>query len=203
MDALIQDLRHAFRQLRRSPGFTLAAVLTLALGIGPNTAIFSMIYGLMLRPLPYAAADRLVGATWLFSDPGGVDAVTSSQYAFWREHNRVFSGTAAFGGEGAGYNLDAAGEPEYIRGRPVSAELFDVLGVAPVVGRPFSVDEDKPGGPPVVILSHSLWQRRFAGATDVIGRTLPLNGGAVTIVGVMPRHLAATAPPGQPARPGS
>ncbi len=186
MDAVLQDLRYAIRNLRRTPGFTLIAALTLALGIGPNTAIFSLIYGLMLRPLPYQDPGKLVVGTWAFQQGQAMNGVTTAEYTWWAQHQQVFSGMAAATSEGAGYNLELAGQPEYVRGQRVSVGLFPVLGVRPAAGRWFLAGEDQRGGPPAVIISWALWQRRFGGSPDAIGRIIPLNGGSYPIVGVLP-----------------
>jgi len=184
---LWQDLRYGLRMLMRSPGFTLVAVLALALGIGANSAIFSVVNTVLLRPLPYKNPDALV-MVWDEQTYLGFPKDTPSPANFldWREQNTVFEGMAAIAQRS--FNLTGAGEPERFDGRRVSANLFSLLGVEPQLGRAFTVDEDKPGSH-VVILSHSMWQRRFGGDATIIGRALNLNGEAYTVVGVMPRSF--------------
>lgn len=195
---MLNDLRYALRQLAKHPGFTLVAVLTLALGIGPTTAIFSLIYGVLLRPLPYREPDRLVRPTWHWQldDGGGTDALTSTQYEFWKEHNRVFAGIAAYAPAGAGFNILAGGQPAYVPGEFISADLIPLLGVPPEHGRNFLAEEDEPNGPSVALVSDRLWRQRLGADPDAVGRTLVVNGTEHTVVGVMPPAFAVD---GQPA----
>lgn len=184
---LWQDLRYGLRMLMRNPGFTIVAVLALALGIGANSAIFSVVNAVLLRPLPYKNPDTLV-MVWDDQTHLGFPKDTPSPANFldWREQNTVFEGMAAM--TERSFNLTGAGEPERFDGRRVSANLFSLLGVEPQLGRAFTADEDKPGSR-VVILSHRIWQSRFGGDATIIGRALNLNGEAYTIVGVMPRSF--------------
>ena len=185
METLWQDLRYALRMLFKNPGFTAVAVLTLALGIGANTAIFSVINTVLLRPLPYEAPDRLV-MVWEDDTKGGYprDTPAAANYVDWRDQNQVFESMAAMADHS--FNLTGVGEPERIEGRRVSASLFSLLGVEPYLGRAFSPEEDQPGNNRVVILSHGFWQRRFGSDINVTEKPLTLNGESYTVIGVMP-----------------
>ncbi|MGA2475973.1 MAG: ABC transporter permease [Terriglobia bacterium] len=180
-----QDICHGSRQLRRNRGFAAVAVLTLALGIGANTAIFSVVNAVLLRPLPYPQADRLdqVMRHYPFGNAG---AVSATSFVFWREHNRVFSGLAAYDLLAGGFNLTDSGQPEHVAGIRVSADFFRVLGVSPVLGRDFSAEEQGPGGPNVVMISDGLWKQQFGGKASIIGEAISLSGKSYTVVGVMP-----------------
>ncbi len=185
MGTLRQDLRYALRVLVRSPGFTAVAVLALALGIGANSAIFTIVNSVLLRPLPYPESERLLLAVRKY--PRGHTATISiPKFDYWRRHNRVFENLTVFDVVGAGYNLSDGGEPERLRGVRVSAEFFQVVGVSPALGRGFLAEDDRPGNPHVVVINHGLWKRRFGGEAGVIGKTLTLGGEGYTVVGVMP-----------------
>jgi predicted permease len=188
MQSLWQDLRYGARMLVRQPGFTLAAIAVIALGIGANTAIFSVVNTVMLRPLPYQNPDELV-MVWETSPKLGFphNDVAPANFIDWRDENRVFTHIAAFGGTSV--SLTGRGEPERIEGQRVSASLFPLLGVAPALGRVFSAEEDGPEAESVIVLSHGLWQRRFGSDAGIIGQTLTLNYRPYTVVGVMPAHF--------------
>jgi predicted permease len=179
-----QDLRHGLRVLAAQPAFTAVAVASLALGIGANTAIFSVTNALLLRPLPYEDADRLT-ILWQRSPGLGVkqDWFSTGQYLDIRLDNQVFTDVAAT--IGASFNLTGQGVPERVDGARVSSSLFSLFGAKAAAGRVFAADEDNPGKPPVVILSNGYWKRRFGSDPSVVGKSLTLNGNAVTIVGVM------------------
>ncbi len=181
---LVQDLRYAARMLARTPAFTAIAVLALALGIGANTAIFSVVNKVLLQPLPFKNPGELV-LIWENATHLGFPKNTPSPANFldWREQSTVFTGMAAVAPKN--FNLTGAGEPERLDGRRVSANLFDLLGVQPRLGRGFLPEEDTPGTH-VVILSHGLWQRRFSSDPGIIGQSLNLNGEIYSVVGVMP-----------------
>src|SRR5262249_16514071 len=185
---LTQDVRYGVRMLLKNPAFTLLAVVTLALGIGANTAIFSVVNAVLLRSLPYANADQLVT---VFMSPDG-DAPESRfpfaplPYLNLRAQNKSFTDIAALSNKGWPVNLTNSAEPERLQGFQVSANLFSVLGVNSDWGRTFSPEEDVFGQNHVVVLSSDFWQRRFAGDRNVIGRTLTLNGEGYTVIGVMP-----------------
>jgi putative ABC transport system permease protein len=185
MDNLWQDLRYGIRMLLRSPGFTLVGVLALALGIGANTAIFSVVNAVLLRPLPYPDPDRLVLLSENFSRLGlNRISVSAPEFIDYRDRSQSFERVAAY--KYLNFNLTGVDEPERILGASVSAGLFTLLGINPSRGRAFLPEEDQPGGHPVVVLSHGLWQRRFGADPSVVGKTLRLNGNHMTVVGIMP-----------------
>ena len=195
MGRLLQDFRYGLRVLAKSPGFTLVAVLTLALGIGANTAIFSVVNAVLLRPLPYQNADELTALYVTNSRAEFEWPMAAAAYLSLKGQNRVFADVAALSNKGWPANLTGGGEPERLQGFQVSANLFRVLGVGAARGRTFLDEEDRPGNNRVVVLSHEFWQRRFGGAHDVVGRPVTLNGVPHTVVGVMPadfRFLART-----------
>jgi putative ABC transport system permease protein len=186
MDPLIQDVRYAIRQLVRSPGFTAVAVLTLALGLGANTAIFSVVHGILLRPLPYPDPDRLA-MVWVNNPGEGIDKDIASfpLFADWRQQAKSFEQIVAY--TGSGFTLTGRGEPEQLRGATVAAGFFPMLGVPVALGRALIDEENLPGREKVVVLGHGLWQRRFGGDPAVVGQTVSLSGATYTVVGVMPR----------------
>jgi putative ABC transport system permease protein len=185
---LWQDLRYGLRTLVKNPGFTAVAVIALALGIGANSAIFSVVNTVLLRPLPYKDPDRLV-MVWEDDTKAGYprDTPAAANYIDWRDQNQVFEGMAAMTDQS--FNLTGSGDPERINGKLVSANLFPLLGVEPQLGRAFSPEEDRPGGNHVVILSHGLWQRRFGSDVKIMGKPLALNGESYEVVGVMPPNF--------------
>src|SRR6185437_1365158 len=191
VETTMQDVRYALRTLRRSPGFATAAILSLTLGIGANTAIFTLIEAVMLRPLPVPLPDELVSV----GDPsrptalreGGqmLDVLSYPLYQRLRDHNRVFSGLLAAGRAGRVQLRESDGNTEDVRARLVSVNYFDVLGVSAVIGRTFRDDDDRaPAVGPVVVISDLLWEQRFGRAPDIVGRTIWLNGQLVTVIGV-------------------
>jgi putative ABC transport system permease protein len=184
MGDIAQDLRYGLRTLRKNPGFTSVAVLALALGIGANSAIFSVVNAVLLQPLPYKNPEQLV-MVWENATHLGFpkDTPSAANFLDWRAQNTVFTGMSAMAQKN--FNLTGVGEPERLDGRRVSANLFDVLGVQPRLGRGFLPQEDTPGTR-VVILSHGLWQRRFGSDPRIIGQALNLNGESYSVVGVMP-----------------
>ena len=184
MNTLWQDLRYGVRTLLKQPGFALIAVATLALGIGANTAIFSVVNGVLLRSLPYADSDRLYWLTIDRQDLGKGFTVSNADFLVLKNHNQSFDKLALL--QGDLLNLTGGGEPEQIPAHKVSAEYFDALGAQPALGRTFLPDEDQPGKPLVAVISHSLWQRRLNSDPESIGRTINLNDKVYTIVGVMP-----------------
>ena len=169
MTGLFQDLRYAIRQLRQSPGFTAAVVLILALGIGANSAIFSVVHALLLNPYPFPQADRL---TWVDARHiSGRNASTGYRdFLDWRQQNTVFTEMAIIPEPGT-YTWTGQGEPQRIVGAESTENFLHVLGVQPAFGRFISPAEDKPGAAPVAVLSYEAWQRLFAGKTDVLGRS--------------------------------
>ncbi|HEU4955021.1 MAG TPA: ABC transporter permease, partial [Gemmatimonadales bacterium] len=183
MDRLRHDLRFALRGLLRRPGFTAVVVLTLALGIGANSAIFSVVNGVLLRPLPYDRPGEI--ATIWVRWPGNPQGELS-QPEYWdlREQNRSFSRLAAY--TDGSLTLTGSGEPERLRAGFMSADALPLLGVAPARGRTLSPDDDRPGAPVAVLLGDGLWRRRFGADPSIVGRTLTLDDHPATIVGVMP-----------------
>ncbi len=201
LEALIVDTRLAFRQLRKTPAFTVAAVVTLALGIGANTAIFSVVDAVMLRPLPFADPDRVV-VVWEevstgLSGPGSVGipsgpqriAVAPANYVDYQARMRAFGSLAAYAS--VGRNLTGDSTPERVVAEEVTASYFQVLGVSPSRGRAFLDAENTAGHAPVAIISHNLWQRRYGADAAIVGRAIQLNGQAHEVVGVMPADFAA------------
>jgi putative ABC transport system permease protein len=182
----MHDLRYAFRQLLKNPGFTAVAVLTLALGIGANTAIFSIVNGVLLRPLPYVQPDRLIrlysGST---QEPQLQIPVSLPNFRDWQDQNQVFQQLALYWGVSA--TLTDAAEPERLEGTGVTEQLFPLLGVQPELGRNFLPEETRSGADKVVILSHKLWQRRFGGNANLVGATIHLDNQVCTVIGIMPR----------------
>ena len=196
MENLFQDLRYGVRVLLRKPGFTVIAVAALALGIGANTAIFSAVNAILLRPLPYDDPERLV---WIWQHNLASDIqqepISFPNFSDYREQNQVFEDVAAFTRWRPILTTD--GEPERIVGEQVSASLFPVLRVQAAAGRTFLPEEDRPGNNNVVILSHELWERHFGSDKEVIGKTVTLNGAPHTVVGVMPNGFRHPAPDAQ------
>ena len=186
LEDLRQDLRYGARVLARNKGFTAVAVLTLALGIGANTAIFSVVNAVLLRPLPYKDSGRIM-RLWRVPSHGGATRLPFSEPEFleYRGQSRSFEHFAAFATDAL--NVTGAGEPERVTATWASADFFDVLGVRPLLGRTYSAEEDQLGRHYVVVLSHSLWQRRFGADPALIGRAITLNGRSRTVLGVMPQ----------------
>src|ERR1700758_2322860 len=183
MQTLLQDVRYGARMLLKRPGFTVIAVAALALSIGANTAIFSAVNTLLLQPLPVADLDRLVFSVALRE---GFDPFGSSylEYAAYRDRNHSFASIGM--AVQRSFNLIGREEPERVRGATAMADYLKTLGVQPTIGRVFSAEEDRPGGPPVALISYGLWQNRFGGHTNAIGQTLNFDGRSYSIIGVMP-----------------
>jgi putative ABC transport system permease protein len=183
MEELFQDVRYGLRMLRKSPGFTAVALLTLALGIGANTSIFSVVYGVLLRPLPYKDSDRVIVLNETNPKVGTV-SVSYPNFLDWRSGNRAFSRMTAVAS--VSYNLAGVNQPENISGEAVSPDFLSMLGVHPVLGRDFDPSEEKAGAAPVLLLSYELWQSHLGGDRDVLGHTINLDGHGFTIIGVLP-----------------
>jgi len=183
MNTFLLDLRYGLRMLVQSPAFTAIAVLTLALGIGANTALFSVVNGVLLNPLAYPHSDQLVA---IYEKIAGLDSAPIEYLNFldWQRESRTFASMAAYRNED--YNFIGNGEGERLSGYMVSGGFFHTLGVAPVLGRTFRVDDDQLGAAPVVILSGGFWKRKFGSSPDIIGKPITLNGTAYTIIGVIP-----------------
>jgi putative ABC transport system permease protein len=184
MKSLWQDIHYAFRTIAKQPGFATIVILTLALGIGANTAIFSVVYGVLLRPLPYPQPDRITQISISYNgvlDYSGFDA---REFDFWKAHSEPFSYVAAT--TGVGFNLSGGSQPLRVRALRVSKDYFRVMGVAPMLGREFTPDEDTENGPDVAILSYGLWKSQFGGDANLVGKPISLDGKPFTVVGVMP-----------------
>jgi putative ABC transport system permease protein len=187
MDSILKDLKYTIRSLLKHPGFTVVAVITLALGIGANTAIFSLVNAVLIRPLPFPNADRLV-MVWedmsSISSPGNYSESAPGTYADWKAQQSVFEDMAVLNWRPL--NLTGDGEPEKIASYGVTANFCSLIGIQPAIGRNFTTEEDRPGGAKVGILSHELWQRRYGGDRGILGRDILLNGEKYSVVGVMP-----------------
>ena len=189
MNTLLQDVRYGLRMLAKSPGFTAVAVITLALGIGANTAIFSIVNGVLLNPLPFSEPDRLIALysrtadspRWAISYPNFLD---------WVRDNRSFSALAAYRGDD--FNLTGMGEPERVTAEMISANFFPLLGVKPTTGRLFRPEEDQVGAAPVVLIGGGLWKRKFGSSPEALGKSITLNGTVYTVVGVIPADFHYT-----------
>jgi predicted permease len=190
MSTFLQDLRYAIRKLIQSPGFTAIAVLTLALGIGANTALFSVVNGVLLNPLAYPHSGRLVAIYEKYEKIGGLESAPIEYMNFldWQRDSKSFASMAAYRNED--YNFIGNGEGERLSGYMISADFFNTLGVAPILGRTFRLDDDQLGAAPVVILSGGFWKRKFGSSPDIIGKPIILNGTAYTIIGIIPDTLS-------------
>jgi putative ABC transport system permease protein len=184
---MLNDLRFAFRQLLKDPGFTAVAVLTLALGIGANTAVFSVINATLLRPFPYQNPDRLIILQERNAD-GGLQDASYLNFADWRSQSTSFESMAAQREEES-FNFSGAGEPERLQGQIVSSDFFQTLGIRPFRGRDFVAEDDRPGAVPATILSYGFWQRRFGADESVLGRAITLNDQSFTVIGVTPANF--------------
>ncbi|MGA9769112.1 MAG: ABC transporter permease [Blastocatellia bacterium] len=189
METLLQDVRYSLRMLVKKPSFTAIVVLALAIGIGANTAIFSVVNAILLRPLPYKNPDR-IAMIWMNNPKLGVaqDWHSYPNYVDYKEQNQVFEDMAAFNDRS--YTLTGTGEPVRVMGAVTTANLFSVIGADPAQGRAFSVEEEEPGKGTVVILSHGLWQRRFGGDAGILGQPISLDGTTRTVIGIMPAGFA-------------
>jgi putative ABC transport system permease protein len=195
MSSLVSDLRHAFRVLTGNPGFTTVAVAALALGIGANTAIFSVVNAVLLAPLPYPQPDRImrIERGYKGAEDGG-DSVSVPKFMAWKKANQTFSAMALYDFSGPGLNLGSGDRPEQVKGIHVSAEYFQVFGVSPSVGRTFLPQEDQPNGPKAAVLSNDLWRTRFGGNPSLIGRPILLGGDPYTVVGILPSSFHSDPP---------
>ncbi len=186
-----QDIRYGLRVLLKSPGFTAIAVLTLALGIGANTALFSVVNGVLLNPLPFPNPDRLV-AVYSKTTEFQESSISYPNFLDWVKDNHSFSKLGAFRSEE--YNMTGEGEPERLHGQMISADFFPALGVNPILGRYFLPEEDKPGAAPVAIIGEGLWKRKFGLSRDVLGKRIALNGKGYTVIGVAKSQIADLSP---------
>ncbi|MHB8503916.1 MAG: ABC transporter permease, partial [Candidatus Acidiferrales bacterium] len=192
MATLWQDLRYGLRVLAKSPAFSLVAILTLALGIGANTAIFTIVYGVLLRPLPFPNPDRIVELAETYKQQSDEMDLTSPELKRLQEYKELFEHIVGY--TSVGFNLAAGNAAEHLRGMPVSASYFSVLGISPALGRDFTQEDDRGGGQRVAIISYNLWAHRFGGDPAQIGQKILLNGDPYTLIGVMPRGFSPIAP---------
>jgi putative ABC transport system permease protein len=189
LETLVQDIRYAIRLLVKAPGFTAAAITTLALGIGANAAIFSLVDSVMLRPLPYPESGRLVSIWEVMQSSGTRTVVAPANYLDYVQRAKSFTALTAF--QSAGRNLTGAGDPERLIAEEVTASYFQTFGVLPEIGRPFTPDENRNGQDAVAVISHGLWQRRFGGDPAILNRDIRLDARTYRIVGVMPAGFQA------------
>src|SRR5215470_3568710 len=183
LEEVWQDLHYGARMLLKRPGFAIVAVFTLVLGIGANSAIFSVVNGVLLRPLPLEDPSRLI-KIWETFLPGGHGTASVPNLKDWREQNTVFNGIAAY--QFSSFSLRGQDSPERLQGATVSPNFFEVVGVRPRLGRAFQTGEDEAGRNRVALLSHRLWQRNFGADAGVVGKEISLNGENYTVIGVMP-----------------
>jgi predicted permease len=193
MGILAADVKHAFRLFRQSPGFTVTAVAALALGIGANTAIFSVIDAVILKPLPFPNADRIV-VLMNTSPQGSGPAASMPKYNVWRRQTQVLENVAAYDTGGPGLNLSGGDRPEQLKGIHVSREFFPLFGAQTALGRTFTAQEDRPGGGNPVVLSYGIWQRRFGSDPAIVGKGIALGGEFYTVIGVLSRDFAFDPP---------
>src|SRR6266567_7162034 len=186
METLWQDVRYSLRVLGKNPGFAAIAILTLALGIGANTALFSVVNGVLLRPLPYPQPDRIVAISEKTANFER-SSISYPNFLDWSRSNTTFSSIAAYRSDD--FNMTGSGEPERVRIGMVSAGFFKILGITPVHGRLFTPEEDRLGTAPAAILSAGLWHRKFASAPDITGKRITMNGVGYTVVGVLPANF--------------
>jgi putative ABC transport system permease protein len=187
METLLRDIRYGIRSLVKRPGFTVVALIALALGIGANTAIFSLVNGVLLRPLPFAEPDRLVWMWGNIRNGGNRASVSPPDFLDYRNENKTFEEFAGF--FPAVLNLTGSGEPERLSGAGITGNYFQALGAKPLLGRTFVLENEKPGNDQVVVLSYALWQKRFGGDPAIVGKTIALDGKAREVIGVMPQHF--------------
>ncbi|HEY6213186.1 MAG TPA: ABC transporter permease, partial [Vicinamibacterales bacterium] len=193
METIGSDIRYALRAMRKNIAVTAIALAALAIGIGANTAIFTVVDAVLLQPLPYPQPDRLMRVERQFPGNEVGNSTSIPKYMAWRD-NDVFESMAIYDFGGLAMNLGSGNPPEPVQAVHVSADYFKVFGVAPILGRGFTPSEDLPNGPAVAVISSGLWQSRFAGAHDILGRPILLNGVAYSVVGVMPREFVADPP---------
>jgi predicted permease len=186
IETFAQDVRYAMRMLRKSPGFAVIAIITLALGIGANTAMFSVVDGVLLNPLPYPHPNQLIEVAE-HDPPFNESSISYPNFLDWVRDNHTFQSLAAY--RPNSFNLTGAGQPERVKATQVSASFFPLLGVKPAIGRNFTATEDKRGAAPVVMLSEGLWKTKFGSSPDILGKAITLDGAAYTIVGVVPANF--------------
>jgi putative ABC transport system permease protein len=189
METLLKDLRYAFRSLLKRPGFTLIALIALALGIGANTAIFSLVNAVLLKPLPFPEPDQLVWAWGNIRNAGNRASVSPADFVDFRSQNKTFEQFAASSTTALSLNLTGSGEPERLTASAVTGNYFQTLRVQPSLGRGFTLENERPGQDQVTILSYALWQSRFAGDASIVNKSIVLDGRSVQVIGVMPKNF--------------
>jgi putative ABC transport system permease protein len=189
METLLRDIRYGIRSLVKRPGFTIVALIALALGIGANTAIFSLVNGVLLRPLPFAEPDRLVWMWGNIRNAGNRASVSPPDFLDFRKENKTFEEFAASFTMPLALNLTGSGEPERLSAAGITGNYFQALGAKPLLGRTFVLENEKPGNDQVVVLSYALWQKRFGGDPTIVGKTITLDGTTREVIGVMPQHF--------------
>ena len=185
LDNLLQDLRFGLRMLAKAPGFTGLAVLTLALGIGANTAVFSLVDAVLLRPLPFPHAERLMAVRLTPAKADQFGAFGNADFIAWRDQQKSFSSVAAWAGGQGEFSFRADGEPQRVRGVAVTADFFETVGIQPELGRSFQPSDDRPEAAPVVMVSHEFWKLQLGADSEIAGKTINLNGQPYTVAGVM------------------
>jgi len=190
MDSIIKDIRYGVRGLLKRPGFTAIALVALALGIGANTAIFSLVNAVVIRPLPFPDPDRLVWVYGNIRNGGSRASVSPPDFLDYRSQNKTFEQFAASGTQPLAVNLTGSGEPERLFASAVTGNYFDTFGISPAIGRTFTIDNEKPGSDQVTVLSHAFWQKRFGGDTDIVGKTITLDSKSYQVLGVMPAGVS-------------
>jgi putative ABC transport system permease protein len=194
MGSLLSDIRHSLRVLSANPGFTVVAVAALALGIGANTAIFSVVNAVLLAPLPYPQSDRIMRIERSYKGNQGGPSVSIPKFMAWKKANRTFQAMAIYDFSGPGLNLGSGDRPEQIKGIHVSAEYFQVFGVSPSYGRTFLPQEDQPNGPKAAVVSNDLWRTRFGTDPSLVGKTILLSGDSYAVVGILPSTFHSDPP---------
>ena len=194
MDSIIKDIRYGLRSLLKRPGFTVIALIALALGIGANTAIFSLVNAVVLQPLPYPEPDELVWMWGNIRNAGNRASVSPLDFLDFRSQNKTFEQFAASGSLPGSGNLTGSGEPERLTVSLVTGNYFDAFGVRPALGRGFSLQNEKPGQDQVIVLSHAFWQKRFGGDPSIVNKTIVLDGKACEVIGVMPADVVLPQP---------
>lgn len=193
METLLADVRQAFRLLAKNPGFSIVAIAALALGIGANTGIFSVVDKVLLEPLPYPHPDRLMQLGRKYPGHEGFSN-SIPKYMTWRNNQTVFSAMALYDQQGPGLNLSSGERPEQVKGVHASRDYFKVFGIAPMRGRTFSNTEDLPRGPKAAIISEHLWETHFARDPNILGRVITLNSEPYPVIGIIPRSFVAEPP---------
>ena len=186
MTTLWQDLRYGARMMTKNPGFTLVAVFTLALGIGANSAIFSVVNAVLLRPLLYPESENLMAVGRAYIGDESVNSLSAPKFIFLRDNCQSFEAITGTQEMGPNFHLSDENQSEFVSGSYVTADFFRVLGFAPAIGRGFTAEEEGPAGERVAVLGDGLWRRRFGADAGIIGKTITLNGAAYAVVGIMP-----------------